>query len=389
MKEVIKIKNYLAYGFILIGLAGFFYFDNHEEDVDTLLYQPVAEASTAITDNVEQYYVEIRGEVRFPDVYLIEEGSILKTLIAKAGGLTEHADISEINQAQKLEENTLIIIPRKDTDEFYQDNQNQRIYIDIRGAVANPGVYQVETRLRLFEAIEVAGGLSPDADISNINMSSYIYDGILIVIPEKETEEIKTAYIGGEVKNPGFYEINENTSLGDLVISGGGLTELADTSALNFTSQIDDGDIIIIEAKPLIQKIYVSIRGEVLYPDVYYVDEDITIIELINLAGGLTENAIYNQIDYDQILVMGSIVVIPGYDSDDYVPIDNQSGLININTASLDELQTLPGIGEILGQRIIDYRIEYGEFSYIEEIMMVSGIKDSIYEQIKDYITVR
>jgi competence protein ComEA len=386
---VIKIKNYIAYGLILIGLVGFFYFNNQEKDVDCPIYHPVAEASTATTENLELHYVEIRGEVRFPDVYQIEEGEILKTLIAKAGGLTEHADISEINQAQKLEENTLIIIPRKDSSDFYEDTQNQRIYIDIRGAVVNPGVYQVEAGLRLFEAIEIAGGLSAEADIANINMSSYIYDGILIVIPEKEREEVKSAFIGGEVKEPGFYEINEDVSLADLIILAGGLTDSADTSILNLSLQINDGDIIIIEAKPLIQKIYVSIRGEVLHPDVYYVDEDITIIELINLAGGLTENAIYNEIDYDQVLVMGSIVVIPGYGNDDYVPIDNQSGLININTASLDELQSLPGIGEILGQRIIDYRIEYGEFSYIEEIMMVSGIKDSIYEQIKDYITVR
>jgi competence protein ComEA len=386
---VIKIKNYVAYGLLIIGLIGFFYFNNREENVDAPIYQPVAEASTATTENLVQYYVEITGEVRFPDVYLIEEGEILKTLIAKAGGLTERADISEINQAQKLEGNTKIIIPRKEVDDFYQDTETRRIYIDIRGAVNSPGVYQVENGLRLFEAIEIAGGLKDEAEVSNINMSSLVYDGILIVIPEKAKEEVRSAYIGGEVIRPGFYEIADNMSLGDLIVLAGGLTDMADIAALNFSLQIDDGDIIIIEAKPLIPKIYVSIRGEVLHPDVYYVDEDISIIELINLAGGLTENAIYSEIDYDQVLVMGSIVVIPGYGNDDYVPIDNQSGLININTASLDELQTLPGIGEILGQRIIDYRIEYGEFSYIEEIMMVSGIKDSIYEQIKDYITVR
>jgi competence protein ComEA len=386
---VIKIKNYVAYGLLIIGLIGFFYFNNREENVDAPIYQPVAEASTATTENLVQYYVEITGEVRFPDVYLIEEGEILKTLIAKAGGLTERADISEINQAQKLEGNTKIIIPRKEVDDFYQDTETRRIYLDIRGAVNSPGVYQVENGLRLFEAIEIAGGLKDEAEVSNINMSSLVYDGILIVIPEKAKEEVRSAYIGGEVIRPGFYEIADNMSLGDLIVLAGGLTDMADIAALNFSLQIDDGDIIIIEAKPLIPKIYVSIRGEVLHPDVYYVDEDISIIELINLAGGLTENAIYSEIDYDQVLVMGSIVVIPGYGNDDYVPIDNQSGLININTASLDELQTLPGIGEILGQRIIDYRIEYGEFSYIEEIMMVSGIKDSIYEQIKDYITVR
>jgi competence protein ComEA len=51
-------------------------------------------------------------------------------------------------------------------------------------------------------------------------------------------------------------------------------------------------------------------------------------------------------------------------------------------------LITLPGIGNILGQRIIDYRTEYGSFQSAEDIMLVSGIKSSIYEQVKDLITV-
>jgi comEA protein len=62
--------------------------------------------------------------------------------------------------------------------------------------------------------------------------------------------------------------------------------------------------------------------------------------------------------------------------------------LININTATLSTLTTLPGIGDILGQRIIDYRAEFGLFQTIEEIMNVSGIKTSVYEQIKTRIKV-
>ncbi|MDO9581100.1 MAG: helix-hairpin-helix domain-containing protein [Bacteroidales bacterium] len=61
---------------------------------------------------------------------------------------------------------------------------------------------------------------------------------------------------------------------------------------------------------------------------------------------------------------------------------------MNINTAGLEALMTLKGIGNILGQRIIDYRAEYGFFLSIEDIMQVSGIKDVVYAQIKDYIIV-
>jgi len=120
----------------------------------------------------------------------------------------------------------------------------------------------------------------------------------------------------------------------------------------------------------------------------YYVDETISIVDLIYLAGGLTEEADAGKINYNQVLVLGSVVVIPVITVDDYQPIENDSDLVNINLASLDELQTLKGIGEILGQRIIDYRNEFGYFQSIEDIQFVSGIKSSIYEDIKEFITV-
>ena len=65
-----------------------------------------------------------------------------------------------------------------------------------------------------------------------------------------------------------------------------------------------------------------------------------------------------------------------------------QSGIVNINTASLEALMTLPGIGEVLGQRIIDYRTANGPFTDISQIKNVSGIGDKRFEAIKDSITV-
>lgn len=63
-------------------------------------------------------------------------------------------------------------------------------------------------------------------------------------------------------------------------------------------------------------------------------------------------------------------------------------GLVNINTATLDELETLPGIGEKKAQAILDYRAENGPFGDISEIKEVSGIGDGIFEKIRSYITV-
>lgn len=64
------------------------------------------------------------------------------------------------------------------------------------------------------------------------------------------------------------------------------------------------------------------------------------------------------------------------------------AGLVNINTAGLEELVTLSGIGEVIGNRIIDYRNENGSFLSIDEIMEVKGIGESIFAGIKDFITI-
>ncbi|MDT8336285.1 MAG: SLBB domain-containing protein [Candidatus Izemoplasmatales bacterium] len=389
-------KKYIGFGIILFGLIGFYFFNQPQEKEEPFLYQAYAIENTETFENEGGiYYVEIKGEVRFPGVYKIGEDEILKQLIDKAGGLTENADMSGINQAQLVVKNFLYIIPKVIKEEFKLPVtstttmiEKTKVYVDIKGEVINPGVYLVEEGSRILDVIELAGGLTVKADIRNVNRSDLVYDGMMIIIPSLPDEESMYAYIGGAVINPGYYELEIDLLLSDLIIEAGGITDTADMTMINLNQPINNGDVIIIPEIVIIPKIYVSVKGEVLNPDVYYVNQDITIIELINLAGGLTPDANPSLIDYNQILVMGSIVNIPAYQTDDYQPIDNQNDLVNINTASLEELQTLKGIGEILGQRIIDYRIEYGYFASIEDIKLVSGIKDSIYEQIKDYITV-
>jgi competence protein ComEA len=150
--------------------------------------------------------------------------------------------------------------------------------VDIGGAVNVPGVYKVKTDTRVFEVIELAGGLRDDADTDSINQAAYVEDGQKIVIPVRQ----KAA------ENP------------------------------------DDADL---------------------------------------QAGDISAGDI------------GDITVS-----------DSRSGLVNINTASREELKTLTGIGDVMADRIIEYRTAK-PFRSKEDIMSVKGIGAATFDKIKDSIT--
>ncbi len=136
------------------------------------------------------------------------------------------------------------------------------------------------------------------------------------------------------------------------------------------------------------ETVCVHVCGSVVTPGVYYLEEGSRIHEAVDLAGGLTEEAAGQYINLAETVKDGEQIYIPsiteleaGYET----PSD---GLVNINTAEIDELKTLPGIGDIKAEAIISYREDHGGFSDIQEITNVEGIKDSSYEKIKDYIKV-
>lgn len=142
-------------------------------------------------------------------------------------------------------------------------------------------------------------------------------------------------------------------------------------------------------------KIYVSVLGQVAEPGVFILDEGARVYEAINAAGGALENANLNSLSLVEVLKDGSQIVVTGYDDGiSGVPsgqalTDVTEKKININTASLAELTTLSGIGTKRAGDIIAYRESKGNFEKIEDIMKVSGIKESIFEKVKDDITVK
>lgn len=145
--------------------------------------------------------------------------------------------------------------------------------------------------------------------------------------------------------------------------------------------------------------IYVYVCGCVNNPNVYPCKEGTRVYEVIDMAGGLTDEAYVQALNLADIVQDKDKIYVPNMESfqnqenlsSDNIDMENssqQSTLININTATLSELTTLSGIGEARAKDIIEYRTQHGKFHSKEDIMKINGIKEAAYLKIKDYITV-
>lgn len=146
--------------------------------------------------------------------------------------------------------------------------------------------------------------------------------------------------------------------------------------------------------------IVVEIKGEVKKPDVYILNENAIVKELIEAAGGLTENAELSNINRAKKLQNHELIYIANKNdtnkeinnvSSKIMGSDNkiQSGngkKVNINTASLEDLKTLNGVGDSKAKSIIEYREQNGGFKSIEDIKNVTGIGEKMFERIKEQI---
>lgn len=146
--------------------------------------------------------------------------------------------------------------------------------------------------------------------------------------------------------------------------------------------------------------IYIHVCGEVKNPDVYSLNEGTRVVDAVKKAGGFTKEAAESYINLARVVIDGEQLYIPSLDEvkdmdmiDGKEQTQNQdsstkSTLVNINTASMEELMTLPGIGESKANSIITYREENGTFKSTEELMNITGIKEGVYKKISDFITV-
>ena len=169
---------------------------------------------------------------------------------------------------------------------------------------------------------------------------------------------------------------------------------------LFFVSRAPEGESIILQPAPTKAPLAVHVIGAVPRPGLYEFAEGSRIQDAIDAAGGLLTDANLGALNLAQLLEDGQQLDIPYKDgaastgesvaapelpAATEAPID---GLININTATLEELDALPGIGPTTAQNIIDYRTENGPFSTIDELDNVSGIGPATLDQIRNMITV-
>lgn len=140
-----------------------------------------------------------------------------------------------------------------------------------------------------------------------------------------------------------------------------------------------------IDNSYVVSYIYVDIKGAVKFPNVYRVTAETRLFQLVEMSGGLLSDADIRNINLSARLTDEESIYIPFINDDERIYSDE---LINLNTATVEQLDSLPGIGIITAQNIIDYRNNIKVFQTIEEIMNVSGIGEASFAKIKDYITV-
>lgn len=152
---------------------------------------------------------------------------------------------------------------------------------------------------------------------------------------------------------------------------------------------------------------YVYICGAVSNPGVYEMPAESRIYEVLCMAGGFTEDASSVSVNQAETVYDGQMIFIPtvteaeaGIDTDllsrvvgnsysGETDMESSDGRVNINTATQSELMTLSGIGQAKAEQIVAYREEHGGFTTVDEIMNVDGIKEGLYNRIKDKIRVK
>jgi competence protein ComEA len=140
-------------------------------------------------------------------------------------------------------------------------------------------------------------------------------------------------------------------------------------------------------------QLVIDVVGAVRRPGLYRLEQGARIADAVARAGGATRRANLSLINLAAPLADGQQVVVPGRGSAAAAPPPGSAGTagtsagpVHLNTATLEELDSLPGVGPVTAQKILDYRQEHGSFTSVDELDAVSGIGPARMEQLKDLV---
>ena len=158
-----------------------------------------------------------------------------------------------------------------------------------------------------------------------------------------------------------------------------GYVKMNQSDELVITSNTNDKSITVV----------VYVVGEVNEPGIFEVEDGTRVYEVLEMAGGVTEDADTSRMNLAKIVVDEEKINVP---KKVIITVESETaevgGLVNINTANADKLSTLSGIGKSTANKIIQYRNENGYFDTIEDLMKVSGIGENKFNAIKEDITI-
>ena len=227
---------------------------------------------------------------------------------------------------------------------MFEFNKKQKIIIILIGIILIIAflyyTYAKDENMILSEELEVTNTTESTEESENI---------------AEEKQETIVVHVSGAVNKEGIVELEENSRISDAIDKAEGLKENADTKNINLAFKLEDG-----------MKIYIPTTEET-----------------------AEEMAQEGKDDKTQNYITSSGGVVQEESSTSTSSGEQKTGMININTATQTELETLPGIGPSTSLKIVNYREENGDFQSIEQIKEVSGIGDAKYENIKDLICVK
>lgn len=157
-------------------------------------------------------------------------------------------------------------------------------------------------------------------------------------------------------------------------------------------SETDISDMfqeVVTDEKHSEKTIIVYVNGEVKNPGVYNLKENSRTEELIKISGGFTEKADRERLNLAKMLKDEDYIYVDTIDSENKSEGKRKDNKVNLNKASKEELKSIPGIGDVTAEKIINYRDENNRFNSLEEIKNIDRIGEKTFEKIKDKLDVR